>query len=381
MGAMSERVDRRGGRLIWLACVVAFSVVRVWGQDGSGPAVAGGGGAQSAASAGLVDAPGPQQSLEGSVVDPTGAVVVGAQVALKPAAATFAGAPSTTKTDADGAFRFEGVAPGVYEITIMRQGFADQILGVQVLAGQSYVVPPVTLGIAAAATEVNVVYSTYAVAEEEVKAEEHQRVLGIIPNFGVSYVWHAAPLTAGQKFRLAWRSEIDPISFVGAAVGAGYEQAKNYRAGYGQGAEGYAKRFGASYVDGFDGAMLGGAILPAIFHQDPRYYYMGKEHGTVRRRVLYAIATVAITRGDNGRWQPNYSNVLGNLSAGAISNLYYPASDRGAVLTIDNALLGTLTGAIGSLIQEFVIKHISTGVPKSVAADGSSVAGGTQAHH
>ena len=307
---------------------------------------------------GLPESPTPQ-SLEGEVMDPSGAVLVEARVSL-----TRVGMlPRESLTDASGAFRFGGLEPGAYQVTIARAGFRSRTLDVKIAASQQYVLPTVMLAIAAD-TQVNVVDSQYAIAEQEIRAEEHQRVLGIIPNFGVSYVWHAAPLTAGQKFRLAWRSEIDPVSFLGAAVGAGYEQAQNYRAGYGQGAQGFAKRFGATYTDGFNGAMLGGFILPTILRQDPRYYYMGKEHGTVRHRALYAISTVVITRGDNGKWQPNYSNVLGNLSSGAISNLYYPASDRGAALTVENALLGTISGAIGSLVQEFLIKHISTGVPK-----------------
>src|SRR5580698_1183712 len=96
--------------------------------------------------------------------------------------------------------------------------------------------------------------------------------------------------------------------------------------GYGQGAQGYAKRFGASYTDGFVGTFLADAVLPSVLHQDPRYFYRGT--GSIRSRALYAMASAVICKGDNGRWQPNYSNVLGNLAAAGISNAYYPASNR-----------------------------------------------------
>ncbi len=130
-------------------------------------------------------------------------------------------------------------------------------------------------------------------------------------------------------------------------------------------AEGYAKRFGAAYADGFIGTMIGGAILPSVLHQDPRYFYKGT--GSIRSRTLYAISTVVICKGDNGRWEPNYSNVLGNLASGGISNLYYPASNRGVQLTVDNWLIGTASGAIGALFQEFVVKKLSRGVPQGAA--------------
>ena len=117
---------------------------------------------------------------------------------------------------------------------------------------------------------------------------------------------------------------------------------------------------GASYTDAFTSTLFGGAILPSLLHQDPRYFYKGT--GSITARALYAIATVVICRGDNGRWQPNYSNVLGNLASASLSNAYYPAGNRGAGLTIDNWLIGTGSGAIGALFQEFLVKKISRGV-------------------
>jgi hypothetical protein len=186
-------------------------------------------------------------------------------------------------------------------------------------------------------------------------------VLGVFPNFYVTYVWNAAPLSSGQKFRLALRTSIDPVSIGISGVVAGVEQWQDDFSGYGQGAQGYAKRFGASYADGFISTMLGGAVLPSILHQDPRYFYKGT--GSIPSRALYAIGSVVICKGDNGHWQPNYSNVFGNLAAAGISNIYYPSSDRdGAGVTISNSLIGTASSAIGALFQEFLVKKISRGI-------------------
>jgi hypothetical protein len=188
-------------------------------------------------------------------------------------------------------------------------------------------------------------------AEDDLKKQEHQRIMGVIPNFNTSYNQNAAPLTARQKFRLAFRSAIDPVTFLTAGFVAGIEQARDTFPEYGQGGEGYAKRFGAAYADSFNGGMLGNALFPALLHQDPRYFRKGS--GPFSHRLFYAIASTVRTRNDNGRWAPNYSNVLGNFAAGGISNLYYPESDRGFVLTTQRALVVTAEGALGSIFVEF----------------------------
>jgi hypothetical protein len=110
-------------------------------------------------------------------------------------------------------------------------------------------------------------------------------------------------------------------------------------------------------------------VLPQLFKQDPRYFYMGKERGTVWHRALYAMSTAVVARGDNGKWQPAYAAVLGDFGSGAISNLYYPAANRnGAGLTITNGFLAIASNAGGNLLQEFVLKRISTGLKKKAAA-------------
>ena len=117
--------------------------------------------------------------------------------------------------------------------------------------------------------------------------------------------------------------------------------------------------------------MIGNGILPAVLHQDPRYYRLGQ--GKFSKRFGYALLAAVRCKGDNGKWQPNYSNVLGNLAAGGISNLYYPAADRGFELTVRQALVVTAEGAVGSLAVEFypdIMKHVfhkNTSPPDSPA--------------
>jgi len=188
-------------------------------------------------------------------------------------------------------------------------------------------------------------------AGAELKQQEHQRILGVIPDFNTSNVQDAEPLSAGQKWHLALKSAIDPFTFVAAGIDAGLNQATDDHAGYGQGAEGYGKRLGASYADSFSGTMLGNALFPMLLHQDPRYFRKGS--GSFSSRLMHALAATVICRNDNGKLAPNYSNLLGNLAAGGISNLYYPPDERGAGLTFDRALTVSAEGTIGTVFVEF----------------------------
>ena len=190
------------------------------------------------------------------------------------------------------------------------------------------------------------------IAQQQIHEQEKQRTLGIVPAFNVSYRADAVSLTAGQKMKLALRSSIDPITFAAAPFMAGYHEAMHDDSGFGWGAEGFGKRSGAAYLDSLDGTMIGNGILPALLHQDPRYFRLG--HGSTSHRFLYALATSVITKHDNThKWEPNYSNVGGNIIAGAISNLYYPSDGSGVGQTFSDGMLVTAEGGIGSLFQEF----------------------------
>ena len=293
--------------------------------------------------------------MSGTVVDQSGAVVTGARV-------TLTGGDQAQNLEVlsgnDGQFRFANIPAGAFQLTITAPGFAAQTFSGVLYSGEHYHLPLVALAIANVATEVQVGLSQTEVAETQIKAEEKQRLLGVIPNFYVSYVPNAAPLTPKQKFELAWKSTVDPVSFGLVGAAAGIEQAENHFSGYGQGAEGYAKRYGAGYADMVTGTFIGGAVLASLLKQDPRYFYKGV--GSKRSRFLYAIANAVICKGDNGRWQPNYSGVIGNLAVGGISNLYYPASDRtGAKLTFENAAIATASTAISNVFQEFFSRKLT----------------------
>jgi hypothetical protein len=225
-------------------------------------------------------------------------------------------------------------------------------------ADEFRIVPPVTLSVTGGTTSVTVTENKEELAEEQVRIAVQQRIGGVIPNFYSTYDWNAPPMEAKQKFQLSIRSIIDPVSFLTVAGIAGAEQYKNVFPAYGGGIEGYGKRYGAAMANHVSGTLLSRAVYPSIFHQDPRYFYKGK--GSIRSRALYAISAAVIARGDDGRWKPNYSHVLGNFSAAAISNLYYPASDRGASLTVLNGLAATGADAVGNLIREFVLERITS---------------------
>jgi Carboxypeptidase regulatory-like domain len=310
----------------------------------------------------------PSQSLPGSisgaVVDQSGAVVAGARITLTGAGQSLS---QEVLSGSDGQFSFANIPPGPFQLTITSPGFAAQTFSGILQSGGNYLVPQNALAVAANITAVEVGVSPVEVAEEQIKVEEKQRVLGVLPNFYVSYVPNAVPLTSKLKFKLAWRTVVDPFTFVFVGGAAGVEQAQNHFNQYGQGAQGYAKRFGAGYGDTLTSTFIGGAILPSLLKQDPRYFYKGR--GSMGARALYAIANAVICKGDNRRWQPNYSGILGSMAAGGISNLYYPANDRdGAELTFENAAIGIGAAAVSNLFQEFIIRKLTPKLPSDSPA-------------
>ena len=327
---LSTTLPLRFSRNSLFALALVFcAIAPAWGRqaaDQSPPAP------QSATGSGII---------QGVVMNRDQAVYEGAQVALSvPSEA----APRHAVTDANGRFQFSEVPPGKFTISVSAAGFATATIAGLVQSGQTLDVPAIVLSLASSTTDVNVTASRQEIATEQVKLEEQQRVLGFIPNFYVVYDANPAPLSPRQKFSLAWHDSVDPITFLSAGFFAGIEQAQNTFAGYGQGAQGYAKRYGADYADGFPSDMLGGALFPSLFHQDPRYYYKGK--GSVASRTLHAVAMSFLCKGDNGHWQFNYSALAGDLAAGGISNLYYPSSDRDSFTAIlDTTAIGIGEGA------------------------------------
>jgi hypothetical protein len=298
-------------------------------------------------------------TVSGKVVDQSGAKVVGARVKLTRQGESTA---FETTCDEDGLFAYSNVAPGAFRLTVSSPGLAPQEFSGTLSSGEHLVTPVIVLAVAKQVTEVVVGITPEELATEQVKEQEKQRVLGFIPNFYVSYIPNAAPLRPKHKFELAWKSTTDPITFVAVGAVAGLDQAGDRWGAYGQGAEGYAKRFGATYADVAVGTFLGGAVFPTILKQDPRYFYRGK--GSTKSRFLYALASSVICKGDNGRWQPNYSSIGGNLAAGGIANLYYPANDRhGFGLVVSTALLRLGEMAVANVFQEFLVPKLTPNLP------------------
>jgi hypothetical protein len=292
-------------------------------------------------------------SINGTVIDQDGAVIENAKITVTAGSFT-----SQLESGADGGFNFTNVPSGPFQLSISAPGFATQSKSGVLQGEQDYLVPEIKL-VVATNVEINVSQTQEEVAAEQLHVEEKQRVLAVIPNYYVTYLPDAAPLTARQKFQLGWRFSVDPVSFVIAGVIAGAEQANNSFSGYGQGAQGYGKRFGAAYADFVSGTFFGNMLLPAVFKQDPRYFYKGT--GSRKSRLFYALANAVICKGDNKRWQPNYSSVLGSLASGGLSNLYYPASNRNAVgLTFENTAIGIAGSAGSAVVQEFFLRKFTT---------------------
>ena len=183
------------------------------------------------------------------------------------------------------------------------------------------------------------------------KKEHAQRLGGILPQFGVVNGLTAPPLTPRGKFRLFYKSALDPAAFAVSGLVAGIGQAQDSFPAYGQGAEGFAKRYAAAFADQADSAFFSNFFYPVLFKADPRYFRMGQ--GSAKRRFAHAVAQEFIAHKDNGERTFNWSNTLGALTAGGISNAYYPSADRGFGLTMGRAGIALVYGSLGGVGSEF----------------------------
>jgi hypothetical protein len=307
----------------------------------------------------LPDGPKPQTAIiVGTVTDVNDDVVPGATVVLEDPVHKD---PRTLVSNDKGFFEFNNLQPGpAYHVTITAKGFADWTSPPVILTpGQFAILKGSKLHIAEARTTINVAAraaSPEEIATEQVKVEEQQRIFGFIPNFYVVYDHNAVPLTTKLKFQLATKVLFDPVTLLGVAAFAGINQAGDVP-NYGQGAKGYAERFGAGYAGAATDVMIGGAILPSLLHQDPRYFFQGT--GTNKSRAWHAISSAFICRGDNGQMQPNYSTIGGDLASAAIATAYYPPSDRGAGRVFQTTVINTGERALANMVQEFVLHRIT----------------------
>jgi hypothetical protein len=288
--------------------------------------------------------------IVGTVTDVNGDTMSDATVVLK---GPDGRDERTVLSSASGFFEFRDLEPEVsYQIVVRAKDFADWTSpAITLNPGQFKILAGIQMRIEIERTAVQVTYNPVEAATEQFKAEEKQRLFGVLPNFYVAYDQDAEPLTTAMKFKLALRVSTDPVTAGGVFLVASAKQAANSPR-YGQGWGPYGERIGATAADGFSDIMIGGAILPSLLHQDPRYFYQGT--GTTGSRIRHAVFSPFVARGDNGRWQPNYSSLGGDLASSALANLYYPQSNRGVGLVFGQFAIGTAERIGASVAQEFL---------------------------
>lgn len=303
-----------------------------------------------------VAAPDPQPAtIVGTVLDVNGGVVPGAKVVLS---GPGSGGTRTLVAGDNGFFQFVNVPSGVaWRIAVSARDFAIWTSSTFVLRpGQYFMLIGIQLRLATVQVSV-VALTPEQVATQQVHEEEKQRILGIVPNFYVTYDRNPASLTSKLKFKLALRSLNDPMTLVGFLLNAGFYQAADYP-GYRGGMPGYGQRLGATFAGGYTHLLIGDGLLPSLLHQDPRYFYQGT--GTTRSRLLHAFSSAIFTPGDDGHREINYSGIGGDLASGAIANAYYPSGDRGIHLVLTGAVIGTAGRVSYALANEFLVgKHTS----------------------
>jgi hypothetical protein len=302
-----------------------------------------------------ISAPEPQAgTITGSVEDVSGATIPAAMVTLVGTGRSM----QTSTADEAGFFTLNNVRSAVpLTITVRAKGFADWISSAVTLTpGQYFELTNIQLKVADVETTVNAIMPE-ELALQQVHAEEKQRILGVIPNFYVVYDKNPMPMTTKLKYQLAIKAGTDVVTIGSSAFLAGIYQAAD-TPDYRQGLKGYSQRFGAAIADGFADIIIGGAILPSLLHQDPRYFYQGD--GSKKSRFRHAVLSPFLCKGDNGKTQFNYSSIGGDLGSGALSNLYYPASNRGPGLVFDGALITTGGRIANALAQEFLFHRITS---------------------
>jgi len=331
---------RAGSRLTLARCILAISLIAV--LQGSAEGVT-----APESTVGIVG---------GTVEDVNGAIVPKAALTLK---CSLPCRDQTTMASDSGAFEFRNLTLGVpYQLTANVSGFKPWTSSTILLSAGRWNVLLTDVRIQPEdATSVTVYASQEQIAAEQVKLEERQRILGIVPNFYVVYnAEDAAALSTKLKFQLAMRIEVDPITLAGIAILAGAQQAGN-TPNYVQGAKGYGQRFGADSADALSDILIGGAVLPSLLRQDPRYFYQGT--GTTTSRLKHALFSPFVCRGDNGTPQVNFSSLGGDLASSALSNAYYPDSNRGPGLVFGNFAIGTAERMLSGVMQEFVLRKLT----------------------
>jgi hypothetical protein len=297
-------------------------------------------------------------AIHGKVTDATGAAVLGAVITIE----GTGGNPRTTVTDENGTFQISSLPLANYNVKISASGLSDWIAA-NVRASVSPESNPLlaVLQVAPTTTTVTVGVSPQELATEQLNHELKQRALGIIPNYYVTFEPHPAPLSPTQKLHLASKMLLDPTTFAAVGITAGIEQGMNSYRQFGQGAEGFAKRFGAAYGTAASGILITSVLADSVFHQDPRYFYSGQ--GTKAQRAWYAVKSAFLTRGDNGKWQPPYATLTGMIASAELSQAYLPGS-RTQYTLLGRSLMFRFGGLVGlNLAEEFLAKKFTSNTP------------------
>jgi carboxypeptidase family protein len=314
----------------------------------------------------------PTGSIQGNVTDSSGSSILGAVVTVEGAD----GNSHTTVTDREGAFQISSLPPGNYHVKVSASGLADWTAS-NVPASTAPESKPlqIVMEVAAAVTSVTVGLAPEELAEEQLKQETQQRVLGVLPNYYVAYESHPAPLSPKQKFHLSLKTLVDPATIAAVGITAGIQQGENSYYQFGQGSEGYAKRFGAAYGNAATNLLITSVAADSVLHQDPRYFFSGK--GSIQRRAWYAVESAFRAKGDNGKWQPPYAGLLGAVAGAEVSNLYYPGY-RSQHSLIGRAILFHFAGLIGlNLTEELFLKKLTTHAQAQSAATAPVLREGT----
>jgi Carboxypeptidase regulatory-like domain len=335
---MTPRMSRSLRALFWCICTTTMTVAQQLSAPEAQPA-----------------------TIVGTVMDFKGDVVSQATVVLQ--------GPNrddvrSIAAQENGSFKFDSVNAGIpYHLSVSAAGFANWTSNEITLApGQYLILTGINLRLAPVQVTVTVVPSE-GLAAQQLKAQEQQRIIGVIPNFYVVYEHNAAPLTPKLKFHLALKFLVDPVTNVGFGLNAAIYQANDYPS-YSQDAKGFLQRLGATYAGGYTDVLVGDAVLPSLLHQDTRYFYQGT--GTTKSRLLHAISTPFVIKGDDGRREINFSGIGGNLVSGAIANAYYPDKDRGVNLVVRSALIGAAGRIVNAVAQEFLLHKFTSRDKKPV---------------
>ncbi len=277
------------------------------------------------------------------------------------------GSRGTTVTNDDGMFQISSLPLGNYTVRISANALSDwTATNVSASANPGSKPLVAILQVAPNVTAVTVGAGTEEVAAAQVNQELKQRALAVIPNFYVTYEKHPAPLVAKQKLHLALRTLLDPTTFVLVGVTAGIQQKRNSYWQFGQGGEGFAKRYGATYAIAANRVLITGVLMDSVLHQDPRYFYKGQ--GTTLQRAWYAFKAAFRAKGDNGKWQPPYSELIGSVVSSEISQTYYPGS-RTQYTLLGRGLLFRFMGRVAvDLSQELLLNKLTTNAPPDAKA-------------